>query len=93
VLLAGGEGAAGIAGVDGARGFDEQDVGLLVGLGAVLDAAGDDEQLAGAELDIAVAKLDGEPAAEDQEEVVGVVVLVPDELTERLTTASLWSLR
>ena len=52
-------------------------------------AARDDEQLAGLEHDVAVAQLDRQPAREDQEEVVGLVVLVPDELARSLTTINL----
>jgi hypothetical protein len=53
---------------------------LFIGSRAMLDAAGHDEQLAWGELDVAVAQLDREPAGEDEEEVVGLVVLVPHEL-------------
>ena len=51
---------------------------------AVLDAAGDDVQLAGAQLDLAVAQLDHQAAAEHEEEVVGVLVAVPHELAQHL---------
>lgn len=88
-LLIGGAGAAGVTRVDGAFGLDEQDVGFLVGFRAVLYAARDDVELPGAELDVAVAELDRETAAEDQEEVVGLVVLVPYELAEDLDHGSL----
>jgi hypothetical protein len=46
----------------------------------VLDTAGDDEEFALVELNVAVAELDGEVSREHEEEIVGVVVLVPDEL-------------
>ena len=45
----------------------------------MLDSAWDDEQLARIQLDIAVAEVDREMPADDQEEVVGLVVLVPYE--------------
>jgi hypothetical protein len=59
-------------------------VRLLVGLRAVLDAAWDDEQLALLEHDVPVAQLDRQASLQDEEEVVGLVVLVPDELAEHL---------
>src|SRR3954452_11045538 len=73
-----------VAGVERVARLDQQHVGLLVGLRAVLDALGHHEQLARPEDDVAVAQLDRELALQDQEEVVGLVVLVPDELAEHL---------
>ena len=46
--------------------------------------ARDDVQLPGAELDVPVAQLDRQPAGDDEEEVVGVRVRMPDELAARL---------
>ena len=80
--------AAGVAGVRRALRLDEQDVGLLVGPRAMLDAAGTTKARPG-QLDVAVAQLDRQTPSQHQEEVVGVVVLVPDELALTLTTASL----
>src|SRR4051794_30792984 len=76
--------AAGVAGVDRLARLDQEHVCLLVRLRAVLDAARDDEELAGLEHDVAVAELDHQAAGDDEEELVGLVVLVPDELTLRL---------
>jgi hypothetical protein len=45
----------------------------------VLDPAGDDEELAGVEFDIAVVQLNCQVAVQDEEEVLRLVVLVPDE--------------
>jgi hypothetical protein len=50
----------------------------------VLHAAGDDEEVAFAQLDVTVAQLDRQPALEDEEEVVSVWVRVPDELALEL---------
>ena len=69
--------------------LDQQHVRLVVGLRAVLDAVRDDEQLAGPELDVAVAELDRQPAGDHEEEVVRVVVLVPDELARDLDDRTL----
>src|SRR5262249_61596682 len=57
---------------------------LLVGARAVLDAARHDEELALAKLHVPVAQLDRQAAAQDEEEVVRVVVAVPDELALHL---------
>ena len=54
---------------------------FFVSDGAVFDAFGHDEHLAGVEGDGSVSELDVEAALEDEEEVVGVVVLVPDKFT------------
>jgi hypothetical protein len=51
---------------------------------AMLDALRDDEQFAGAERHGAVAQLDVEHTFKHQEEIVGLVVLVPDELAFEL---------
>ena len=77
-------GAAGVAGVEGGGGLEEEDVDLLFGDGAVLDAAGDDDELAFAEGEGPVAELHREGAAEDEEELVLVLVAVPDEGAEEL---------
>jgi hypothetical protein len=47
----------------------------------VLHSPWDDEQLARIQLDVAVAQVDRQMAADDQEEVVCLVVLVPDKRT------------
>ncbi len=51
---------------------------------AMLDAVRHDEHLAGPERHGAVAQLDVERALQHEEEIVGVVVLVPDELALHL---------
>ena len=53
---------------------------LLIGDRAVLDAPRHDEDVALAELDVSVTKLDRQPPVEDEKEIVGVGVRVPDEL-------------
>ena len=53
---------------------------LLIGDRAVLDATRHDEDVALAELDVSVTKLDRQPPLEDEKEIVGVGVRVPDEL-------------
>lgn len=58
--------------------------GLDIGTRAVLGAPWHDEELAWPEDHVAVTHLDGELTAKDQEEFVGVVVLVPGELSLEL---------
>jgi hypothetical protein len=50
----------------------------------VLDAARHHEELAGLQGHVPVAQLDGQAAVDDQEHLVGVIVLVPDELAHDL---------
>jgi hypothetical protein len=73
-------GRVGVAGVRRAGWFNEQDVRFLFGHGAMFDVPGHYEHLAGAQGDAAVPHLNGQAALEYEEEVVGVVVLVPDKL-------------
>jgi hypothetical protein len=70
----------GVAGVRRPARLDQEDVRLLIGDRAVLDAARDDEDVALAELDVSVTELDREPPLEDEKEIVRVGVRVPDEL-------------
>jgi hypothetical protein len=76
-------GQLGVAGVDGRMGLQEHQVGLRAGERAVPKPSGDHEQLPGAEQDVvAVLQLDAELAGRDEEDFVGLVVLVPHELME-----------
>ena len=50
------------------------------GYGLVLHAPRHDVDLSGAQLDVAVVHLDGELAAQDEQELVGLRVAVPGEL-------------
>jgi len=56
-------------------------VDLDVSDGAAFDAAWHDEQLATTKGEVAVEQLDGQLAAEDEKQLVGVVMGVPHELT------------
>ena len=75
---------AGVAGVHRPLRLDQQHVRLLFGPRAVLHAPRHDEELAGTELDVAVPQLHDEPPGEYEEEVVGIVVFVPDEVPAHL---------
>jgi hypothetical protein len=77
-----------VAGIDRLPRLDQKHVRFLVCLGAMLDAPRDNEHLALRQLDVAVAKLDGHPSGQDEKEVVGVLVLVPDELALDLDDAN-----
>src|ERR671923_50151 len=57
---------------------------FVAGARAVLDPARDDEELSLLELDVSVAKLDRQAALQDEEEVVGVGMRMPDELAFHL---------
>jgi hypothetical protein len=59
-------------------------VHLVLRDGPVLDPLRNDEQVAGAQRDAAVAQLDRELTLQHEEEIVRVVVLVPDELALNL---------
>ena len=58
--------------MDGIPRLDEQNLGLVLGVGTMLNTAWDDEDLAGTKLDVAVTQVDRQPAADDKEEVVGL---------------------
>ena len=73
--------ASGIAGVDGPGRLDQENFQAVTCTRAMRDSLRHDEQLTGAELNVAVPHLDDQPALEDQEELVGLSVLVPHELT------------
>ena len=72
-----------VTGVGRADRLDEEHVTLLGRDGAVLQPARDDEHLPGADVHVVSAlQPDREPASQDDEDFVGVVVLMPDEFTQ-----------
>ena len=74
-----------VAGVLGGDGFDEGDPAFLFGDGVVQGAARDDAEIAGGKFDVGlVVDLDAHGAAEDLEELVFVIVFMPDELALEL---------
>src|SRR6185503_3877468 len=84
VVVRRGQVSPGGTGVHRARGLDQHRGDIPLGDRTVLDAAGHDVQLARPERDAAlagVAELDRQTALEDEEELVGVGVVVPDELS------------
>ena len=82
-----------VAGIGGAARLDQEELDLAAaGDRAVLDALGDDVELAGAESDRAVAQLDVQLAVEDEKEIVGVGMAVPGEGARELTTIRSWPL-
>src|SRR6185312_14862586 len=72
--------AAFVARVEHAARLDEQQLRFALGEWLVLDAFRHDEQLAFREIDRAVAEIDAQLAVEDDEGLVGVLVVVPDEI-------------
>src|SRR5262245_26356810 len=69
-----------VAGVRRPLRFDQEDMRLCACTGTMFSTAWDDEQLALPQVQRAVSELDLELALEDEEEVVGVRMAVPDEL-------------
>ena len=61
--------------------------------GRLLDAARNDEKLSGAKLDGPVAELHAERAADDEEQLVLAIVVVPDERAEELDEFDLLSVQ
>ena len=68
-----------VSGIEGGGGFEENDPAFFFGDGTVLDAAGDDDELAGLDPFVVVAELHAEAAFDDEEHFVFVVVMVEDE--------------
>lgn len=67
VVVLGGQRPACRTGVDDPSRLDQQRVHLDLSTRAVLDAAGDDEQLAGAKRDITIAQLNRQASIDDEE--------------------------
>jgi hypothetical protein len=74
-------GGADVAGVGRSLRFDQQNVRFAFRHGPVLDAFGNHEDLAGTKRYGSVAHLNRDAAAQDEEEVVRIVVFVPHEFT------------
>jgi hypothetical protein len=70
----------GVAGIRRPARLDQEDVRLLIGDRAMLDATRDDEEVSLAELGVPVAQPDRQPPLENEKEIVRVWVRVPDEL-------------
>src|SRR5688572_20099815 len=77
-------GRLGVASVWCTRSLNEHDVGLLLGHRTMLNASGHYEDFPRAERHVLLAHLNGHPALEHEKEIVGVVVLVPDEVAFHL---------
>src|SRR5512134_3880778 len=69
-----------IAGIGCSRWLDEQQMRLFLGDGTVLYSLGNNEQLTRTEQDVALAHTNGDATFENKEEIIGVVMRVPDEL-------------
>ena len=72
-----------IAGVPCLDRFKQQHFHLLVGHGPMLDAAWNNHEVARTERHGAIARLDAKRASPDKEDIVGLVVLMPDKLAAR----------
>ncbi|OLT19875.1 hypothetical protein BJF81_07545 [Ornithinimicrobium sp. CNJ-824] len=70
-----------VAGVDNSTWLQQEGPDLSVRTGAVLDATGHHEKLSWAEDDVSVTELDRELSVDHEEQFVGVLMGVPDEVT------------
>src|ERR1022692_3043934 len=84
VLDLGGQLSASTTGVNNAARLQEEHRRFGIGARAVLDTARHDEEFPRPQHDVAIAQLDGELPVQDQEELIGVGVLVPGELALNL---------
>jgi hypothetical protein len=73
-----------VARVQRSCGLEEDDFDFFLGDRTVLDTAGDDEELTGAELDAPIAEFHDEAALVDEEHLVLMLVVMPDELAFEL---------
>ncbi len=70
-----------VAGVRRSRRFNQKKMDFFTGHGAVFDAFRDDIHFAGVQGDGFISQFDIKGALEDEEEIIGVFVAVPDEFT------------
>ncbi len=77
-------GVVDVAGVSRGGGLEEHDAAFVLGDGFVLDAAGDDAELAFAEGDDAIPKVQVELAGENEEHLVLIRMVMPDVLAFEL---------
>ena len=73
-------GRSSIACIGRACRLDKQQMRLFFSDGAMLNTLWNDEQFARAERDVALAHADGDATLENKEEIIGVVVRMPNEL-------------
>src|SRR6516225_4776876 len=69
-----------VPGVEHASRFDQQQLDLGFRKRLVLDALRDDKHLAGSDVNTAVAEVDSQPPLDDNESLVSVPVIVPEEI-------------
>lgn len=82
--FADGTGLSLVAGVDGPSGLEQQEMALTFGVRFVLEAPRHHAQLALVERHRAVPEIDAQLTGKHQEELVGVIVAVPHEITLNL---------
>ncbi len=75
-----GEIVADVSSIQRGNGLEQKDVCLGCGLGLVLHPSRDDQELAFVKFDGPVAEVDAQMAAQDQKELVLVLMVVPDKL-------------
>ncbi len=78
--------AAFVARIQYASGFDQQQFHFLLGAGFVLDPFRYDVHFTGIHQHVTIAKVDAQLAVQDDERLVGVEVVMPDEVPSSFTT-------
>lgn len=73
--------SGGISGIGGADSLDQKYVNFFHSDRAVFNSFRNDVEIPRTEMHIAISELNGQVSLDNEEEVVGVVVGVPDELT------------
>src|SRR5688572_27779906 len=76
--------AAGIPSIDGSGGFNKHYLTFLLRDRPVLQPTANDMQVPRSQMDVAIAILDRQFALVNEEQLIRLIMLVPDELTERL---------
>jgi hypothetical protein len=79
-IIRGGALAARVPGIEHPARLDHQQFDLPFGVRFVFDAFRDDEHFARRQMHRAVAKIDPQVALDDEEGLVGLLVIVPDEV-------------
>src|SRR5262245_42553855 len=70
--------------IENATRLDQEQLDLLLRVGFVLDASGNNEHFSRRDIDVAIAEVDAERSIQDDEGLVRIFVVVPDEVALQL---------